>query len=272
MGLFAFLGYNDRCMLGKLAIGLASLIIGVKHLHGGLSELQGLVLERRKAKRTALQQHQAKTLKGQKRGKGRRPDQRKALPAQGLGRIAAPKTGKQVLGKDMSMTLHQINGIEDRIKFIQERISKGKVDPSVYEFTRKAVSKKCGDKWCIEEKDNIGEAKAVFDAIRKNVRYTSDILGIDTYQHPKHTLGLKSGDCDDASGLVCATMLSLGIPCRLVVIKTKGSPDWSHIYAEAGFPRANPTRWIAMDASVPKPFGWAAPSSMVDATRRFSAQ
>lgn len=251
-------------MLGKLVIGLASIVLGAKHLHGGLKELQGLTLERKKAKHAALQQKFA----AQKKMKGKRGHQRKALP-QGLSGTRPTTKGR---ASQMTMSLHEINGIEDRIKHIQGRISKGKVNPKVYEFTRKATSAKCGDKWCVEEKDNLGEAKAVFNAIRKNVRYTSDILGIDTYQHPKHTISLGSGDCDDYSSLICSTMLSLGIPCRLKVIRTKDANEWNHIYAQAGFPRANPTRWITMDASVPKPFGWEAPADMVAESRVFPAQ
>lgn len=250
-----FLLYTNSDMLGKLAIGLASLIIGVKHLHGGIKELQGLALEKKRVTRA---------LKGKK-------NQRKALPSGLAGTKAKPKAASRKSG-EMTMSLHEIKGIEDRIKHIQGRISKGKVNPKVYEFTREATSKKCGDKWCIEEKDNLGEAKAVYDHIRKNVRYTSDILGIDTYQHPKHTISMKSADCDDYSSLVCASLLSLGIPCRLKVIRTKDSNEWNHIWAEAGLPRANPTKWYAMDASVPKPFGWRAPPSMIAEERTFSAQ
>lgn len=243
-------------MLGKLAIGLASLIIGVKHLHGGLKELQGLALERKRATQTP-----------------RRPvNRRKSLPSKTGLAGAKAKTQTRPRADGMTMSLHEINGIEDRIKHIQGRIAKGKVNPEVYAFSREATSKKCGNKWCIEEKDNIGEAKAVFNHIRENVRYTSDILGIDTYQHPKHSIKLKSSDCDDYSSLVCSALLSLGIPCRLKVIRTKDSNEWNHIYAQAGFPRANPTKWITMDASVPKPFGWEAPSAMVAESRVFSAQ
>ncbi len=249
-------------MLGKLVIGLASIVLGAKHLHSGVKELQGLTLERKKAKHAAAL----------KRVAIQKKQQRRCLPAPGLSGAKTRPSKGQVKKSDMTMSLHEINGIEDRIKHIQGRISKGKVNPKVYEFTRKATSAKCGDKWCVEEKDNVGEAKAVFEAIRKNVRYTSDILGIDTYQHPKHTLSLGSGDCDDYSSLICATMLSLGIPCRLKVIRTKDANEWNHIYAQAGFPRANPTKWITMDASVPKPFGWEAPASMVAESRVFSAQ
>jgi transglutaminase-like putative cysteine protease len=118
-------------------------------------------------------------------------------------------------------------------------------------------------------KQDAAAARALFGNIRQNVRYTSDIMGVDTYQRPAHTLGLKSGDCDDYSSLTCSSLGSLGIPCRYKVIRTKGARDWNHIYAQAGFPRANPTRWISMDSSVNMPFGWEAPKSMVADSRTF---
>lgn len=224
--------------LGRIVFGLASLALGAKHLSNGVKQLRSV------------------------------PGAPQPV------RTARPATPKR--GASMQMRVYGTPGkampIETRIKHIQQCIAKGKVNPQVYAFARAAVSQKCGDNWCIPEKDNLREAEAVFKAIRKNVRYTSDILGIDTYQNPKHTLKLKTADCDDYSSTVCASLLSLGIPCRLVVIQTKDADTWNHIYAQAGFPRANPQRWVTMDASVDRPFGWEAPQSMIAAKRIFPAQ
>lgn len=187
----------------------------------------------------------------------------------------------------MQMRSYNIRTLEDRIRYLQKLVDAGKRDPHVYAFARRAVSTKCGNKWCTPEKDNLAEAKAIFGAmrnpntpelaavrklfqdIRRNVRYTSDIAGVDTYQKPSHTLALKTGDCDDYSTTTCSSLLSIGIPCRFKVIRTKGANDWNHIYAQAGLPRANPTRWYSMDASVNMPFGWEAPPGMVAASRVF---
>lgn len=185
-------------------------------------------------------------------------------------RSSAPLTGAP--GAPVAMRIYPVKSLDDRIKRIRERVARGMVDPKVYGFARKVVNQKCGDNWCIPEKDNLKEMEAIFKAVRQNVRYTSDILGVDTYQHPKHTLGLNGGDCDDYSSLLCSLLLSLGIPCRLKVIRTKDAKEWNHIYAQGGLPRANPTRWYSLDASVPKPFGWEAPGSMVADTRIFSVR
>lgn len=222
----------------KIALGIAGLAMSARKIHQGIASMQQQSAHRR----------------------GPRPSP---------GTARRPVAGGQVA----QMTVYpNIRTLEDRIKFIRGRIAKGMVDPKVYGFARKVVNQKCGNTWCVPEKDNLREMQAIYDAVRKNVRYTSDILGVDTYQHPKHTLGLNGGDCDDYSSLLCSLLLSLGIPCRLKVIRTRDSREWNHIYAQGGLPRANPTRWYTLDASVAKPFGWEAPSSMVADSRIFSVR
>lgn len=192
----------------------------------------------------------------------------------------------------MRLRSFHIRSLDERIAYLRRLADEGKRDPAVYAFARRALSRKCGGRWCIAEKDNLSEARAlfgelrrqvppqqtardvatarnVFKNLRRNVRYTSDIEGVDTYQKPSHTLALGTADCDDYSSLTCATLGSVGIPCRYKVIRTKGARDWNHIYAQAGLPRANPQRWISMDSSVNMPFGWEAPKRMVAASRVF---
>lgn len=167
------------------------------------------------------------------------------------------------------MRTHKIKNLDDRITYLRKLVEKGKRDPGVYMFARDAVNKRCGNRWCVPEKDNVAEAKALFDAVRERVRYTSDIAGIDSYQKAPLTLRLRTGDCDDYSILACAAAASLGLPCRFKVIRTKDSDSWNHIYAQIGFPRRNPTKWVSFDASVAMPFGWEAPQQMVAASRVF---
>lgn len=230
--------------LGDLALGLASVVLGVNALKKGVKHLSN----------------------------AREPSGMAGLrdvPFANSGR----KTVRAPNGQDVSMRMrsYNIKSLDDRIRHLRERVDQGKRDPEIYAFARRATSARCGGSWCVEEKDNLGEARAIFNAIRKNVRYTSDIAGVDTYQRPSHTKVLNAGDCDDYSTLASSALASVGIPSRFKVIRTKDAGDWNHIYVEAGFPRGNPTKWIPFDASVNKPFGWEAPKSMVAATRTFRA-
>jgi hypothetical protein len=268
--------------LGHLALGVG-LLIGVRQYNG-----------RRASKR---RKGQAAVLEGSP-AVGSRPFPGQAMYAPEMPGTSFHTSGRRVVrasnGSDVPMRMRSfhIQNLDQRIGYLARLVDEGKRDPAIYAFARRAVTRKCGGQWCVDEKDNIGEAKAVFGAIRgavpakmtetdvataqqlfgqirKNVRYTSDIHGVDTYQKPSHTLALHAGDCDDYSTLTCAALLSLGIPCRFKVIRTRGAGDWNHIYPQAGFPRANPTRWVTMDSSVKQPFGWEAPPRMVAASRVF---
>jgi len=250
----------------EIALGLAGVVMGVHHLRAGAKRL------------TASRQQELAGLGAAD----------KAFASSGRQVVQAPN-GKRVA---MRMRSYNIRTLDDRIAHLRRLVDEGKRDPQVYAFARRALTKRCGKDWCLPEKDNLGEAKALFSALRSavpprvlaqdlataqavfgevrgNVRYTSDISGVDTYQSPKHTLALRSGDCDDFSGLTCAALGAIGIPCRFKVIKTKGANDWNHIYAQAGFPRANPNKWVSMDSSVNMPFGWEAPRRMVADSRVF---
>jgi transglutaminase-like putative cysteine protease len=219
--------------LGKVALGLASLVMGAKYLHAGAKHLSS---------------------------------------SGGMGFLDKPSrdSGYVKTGKGpMRMRTYTIHDLDGRIKHLRRLVDEGKRHPAVHEFVRAATSRRCGDDWCIREKDNLAEARAIFDATRRQVRYTSDIAGVDTYQKPAHTLALRSGDCDDYSSLLCSALLSVGIPCRFKVIRTANGNDWNHIYVQAGFPRANPKKWISLDASVPAAFGWEAPRNMIADQRVF---
>jgi transglutaminase-like putative cysteine protease len=221
----------------RVALGLAGIALGVRQISGGFKHLKSAG----GPQKTAAKRRQ-------------RP----------LGDVSVDTPSGKI-----RLRTYDIRNLDERIEHLRRLAYAGKKDPAVYEFARRAVNAKCGDSWCVPEKDNLAEARALFNAVRKNVRYTSDIAGIDSYQKPGHTLVLRTGDCDDYSTLACAAAASLGMPCRFKVIRTKGAPMWNHIYAQIGFPRRNPRKWVSFDASVSMPFGWEPPVSMVADARVF---
>jgi predicted transglutaminase-like cysteine proteinase len=183
----------------------------------------------------------------------------------------------QTLAGPIRMTRKTIRTLDDRLAAITELAQDGKFDPSVLAWTRAQLTRKCraggnGEQWCIPEKDTRAEISAIFHGLRRDIRYTSDIQGADTYAHPRVTLRLKSGDCDDYSSLGCAALMSAGIPCRFKVIRTKDSDSWNHIFIQGGYPKHAPTQWFSLDASVPVKPGWEPPPSMVAETRIFNAR
>ena len=165
-------------------------------------------------------------------------------------------------------TLREVHTLDDRLATIIDLAHKGKFDPEVIAWTRKELTKKCGNgwngsQWCVPEKDTEAEIIAIFKALRRDTRYTSDILGADTYMHPRVTTRLNSADCDDFSSKGAAALMSVGIPVRFKVIQTKRSSTPDHIFIQAGTPKDRPTKWVSLDASVPMPPGWEAPKAMV---------
>ena len=160
----------------------------------------------------------------------------------------------------------EVRTIDDRVAHIIRFAQAGRQHPQVREFAIKSVSKRCGDKWCVSEEDNWKECQALFAALKQRFRYTGDVFGMDTYQHPEFTLRAGGADCDDASSLVGATFGAIGYTVYLRVIETVDSPlqDWDHIYNMVGLPRDAPTSVVPIDlAAINKPAGWQVPDNHI---------
>ncbi len=104
-------------------------------------------------------------------------------------------------------------------------------------------------------KDQLAEARAIYQAVSESVRYQKDPVDIETVQSPEATLKIRAGDCDDHSGLVAALAMALGIPARFRVVGD--SPDrMLHIFPEL-FVNG---KWHPADTTEPRRgFGWRAP-------------
>jgi len=109
----------------------------------------------------------------------------------------------------------------------------------------------------VPPKNRMGEACALFDFVKRNVRYTRDIFRVELLHSARRMLELRAGDCDDMTILLGAMLLSTGHPVRLVLAGfRKNRPHvYSHIYPEVNVSG----RWIAIDATMNKPMGWAPP-------------
>jgi len=140
------------------------------------------------------------------------------------------------------------------------------MDPVVRSWVSEVLTRRCGDNWCVPEKDRSAEIQAIFDALRKRVRYTGDTWSADTYQAARHVLKHRTADCDDYTILGASALEAVGIRTELVVIQTKQGQDWDHIYLRADDGQGG---MVGFDASVNEPCGWQAPSSIVSRTRTF---
>src|SRR5919108_2507350 len=110
----------------------------------------------------------------------------------------------------------------------------------------------------IRPKDRFGEVCALFDWVRRNIRYTRDIFRVELLHSARRMLELQAGDCDDMTILLGAMLMSTGHPVRLVLagFRPHKPHAYSHIYPEV-YVRG---RWMPIDATVSRPMGWTPPA------------
>lgn len=140
---------------------------------------------------------------------------------------------------------HTVYSLEDRVKILRRLVwspEGGLRDPLMRRLGL-AVTQAC------KARDDMCELEAVFDTVVKNVRYTGDIAGKDTFQTALRTLQFGGGDCDDHS--VCCSTLAMenGFESKFRITSNTGA-SWDHIYAMCGVPKHRPTRWVALDTTL----------------------
>lgn len=234
--------------LGAIFLGAVGIIAGARAISRGASELS--------------------------RGLGLAGDPRTERDPGPKGSIGRPVT--TIAGGRYGTTrVFEVRNLDERINAVRDRARRARMDPKVIAWARAQVTRKCGPRghgagqWCIREKDTLGEIGAIFYGMRRDVRYTSDPVGIDLFENPQRTLQQKGTDCDGYAGLGCGSLMAIGIPCRFRVVRTKGADTWNHIYIEADASRGRGEKWIPLDASEPVKPGWAVPRSMIAEERIF---
>ena len=78
-------------------------------------------------------------------------------------------------------------------------------------------------------KDRLGEVCALFNWVRRNIRYTRDIFQVELLHSARRMLELRAGDCDDMTILLGAMLKSTGHPVRLVLAGFR--PGKPHSYS-----------------------------------------
>ena len=113
------------------------------------------------------------------------------------------------------------------------------------------IFRACG----VPAKDRLGEVRALFEFVRRHVRYTRDIYRVELLHTARRMLQLGAGDCDDMTILLGALVKSVGHPVRIVLTgPDPRRPDlFSHIYLEARYH----DQWIPLDATMPYEMGWS---------------
>lgn len=104
----------------------------------------------------------------------------------------------------------------------------------------------------IQGKDWYGEAAAVQEWVRDNIRYTMDVENVEMVKNPVLTLFTHAGDCDDMSLLAGTLLNTLGHPVRYVAVGTQEADVLEHVYVETKIG----TRWIGVETTEDVELGW----------------
>lgn len=156
----------------------------------------------------------------------------------------------------MKTRTRKVRSTDDRVGYVARNIQDGMKSEKVHALAAMALTDLCGDTWCIQPRDWLGEVCALSESVKNNVRYTLDAYGMDTYRTPDRTLDMAMGDCDDMAALAGAALQAVGYPVKIKVIQMPGQDDFHHIYLLAGLPPQRPSRWVAVDPTQPYSCGW----------------
>ena len=158
--------------------------------------------------------------------------------------------------------------IEQRIASIQAMVEKSVQDPMIRALAGD-ITKDCPDR------DGMCEAKKIYKAVKKRVRYVGDVApikmsngdveGIDLYQSARRTWEMGIGDCDDQSVLIESLLSAIGITARSRVTAEDPNGEEGHIYPIALLPKFDPSYAIALDTTLPgsNKFGVEAPAGRI---------
>jgi transglutaminase superfamily protein len=132
-------------------------------------------------------------------------------------------------------------------------IDRGKKDPQVRGMAAQIIRAAN-----VPAFDFRGEFRAIFEWVKRNIRWTRDPTNKEGIQDAATTLQWGIGDCDCISILICSLLGSIGARTRLVTISNHADApeDFSHIYPEVRLDG----RWIPVDAGRRAPAWGKGPS------------
>jgi transglutaminase-like putative cysteine protease len=166
------------------------------------------------------------------------------------GQIAALSRTEEYIGTGDSAIFNTV----DKMKQI---INVSSRNPYIREWAAKIVSR-------VGVNDRFGEARAVFNFVRDNVRYTKDPYGFEYIQTPPVLLesvrlmergegDRPAGDCDDMTVLSLSLLKSIGFPVAIKIVSFTKDKKFGHVY---GLVNIN-GRWTSFDCVRPdQSMGW----------------
>lgn len=150
----------------------------------------------------------------------------------------------------MEMLVVDSGSLDDRIDHLIKEIEHGIQDPYIQKLISRILSE-----YNVPARDWDAEAKAVFEWVRSNIRYTRDPEGYELFRKPRRTVQLGIADCDDMTILIGSLLSTIGHVILLRVIGVSSNRP-EHIYVVDLLPPDDPEKAIALDATRSEPMGW----------------
>lgn len=170
----------------------------------------------------------------------------------GLRGLAAFDVAATAGGVDLPPVASFLSGIPDGIDGVKATLAQMvrlvkqyRTDGNIRQLAENIVAS-------IPEKDFYGEAEAIHNWVRDNIRYTQDVYDVETLKPPPFILQTRQGDCDDKSLLTATLLQTIGHPVAFVAIATEIPDEFSHVFVSTLIGN----RWYASDTTERQPFGW----------------
>jgi hypothetical protein len=146
----------------------------------------------------------------------------------------------------MNVTVLQIPGGDAgtaaTIAAMRRLIEEGKKDPVVRELAIDILRRAR-----IKAYDFAGEARAIYNSVLRNMRFTRDVRGKETLHSARELVRLRMGDCDDFTILMCSLLESVGLATQIKTVANdeRDPQTFTHVFPEV---RIN-GKWVAADAA-----------------------
>lgn len=131
-------------------------------------------------------------------------------------------------------------GVNQTVRAMQRLIEKGKRDPDIHSLAAQILTQAA-----VPSFDRAGAARAIGEWVRDNIRFTDDVVGIETLHSAREVARLRIGDCDDFTILISSLLQTVGLPTHIVTVAGSGDDptQFSHVYPEVEIDG----QWIAVD-------------------------
>lgn len=96
-------------------------------------------------------------------------------------------------------------------------------------------------------KNYAGEAAAICNWVKRNIRYTRDVTDVETLQTPLKTLDIGQGDCDDQATLTATLLEAVGFNTRFLAIRTATFGPFVHVVSQANING----EWVPLETTEP---------------------